>query len=141
MEGFRRSQRDVFFVPVGNLDLDFINTMAACCDGMLLDHTYGTRFSRRQLLTRQLVDPFGMITDEFPQLSKEDMKDMRNIQERFKHHIEEHAEIVVDCVHMYEEKTSTTLPEIGLPRANVVPNWKYNNPRWQWSWDSDRPRR
>jgi hypothetical protein len=50
---------------------------------------------------------------------------MRNIQERLKRHIEKRAEIV-DCIHMYEEKTSTTLPEIGC-RVRRGPNWRYNN--------------
>jgi hypothetical protein len=50
---------------------------------------------------------------------------MRSIQERFKRHIEERAEIV-DGRNMYEEKTSTTLPEIGC-RVRRGPDWQFNN--------------
>ncbi|XP_053403708.1 uncharacterized protein LOC123554779 isoform X2 [Mercenaria mercenaria] len=130
MEDFRRTHRDVFFVPVGNSDLDFFDTMAACSNGMLLDYRYGKRFSRRQYLTKQLLDPFGMMTHVLTRgldygLSNEDKEDMRNIQERGKRHFDEQA-ATPDERNMYGEIKSKQLPSVGS-RVRRGPDWHYQN--------------
>ncbi|XP_045201063.2 uncharacterized protein LOC123554781 isoform X2 [Mercenaria mercenaria] len=128
MERFRKDHEDLFFVPVGNADLEFISTMAACSCGMALDYKHGKRFARRQYLTAKLVDPLGLMAGIMThgsesELSNEDKKDLRNIQEREKRHFADNV-TGVGVREMYAESKSKHLPPIGS-RVRRGPDWHY----------------
>ncbi|XP_053403712.1 uncharacterized protein LOC123554777 isoform X2 [Mercenaria mercenaria] len=132
MENFQRAQKDVYFVAVGNPDLDFVNTMATCSGGMLLDYRHGKRFSRRHYLATQFSRPSGMMTgiltsdsddDSDDGLSVEDMEDLLNIQERLMRHVSVKIR-KGGGRHHYGENNSSQLPSIGS-RVRRGPDWNY----------------
>ncbi|XP_060608261.1 uncharacterized protein LOC132760322 [Ruditapes philippinarum] len=130
MERLRKTHMDLFFVPVGNSDVDFHKTMAAISDGTVLDCRQGRRLARRQYLTTRLLDPIGLIAGTQTRgsdydLSSEDKEDLMNIQKSAKRHFDENVRISNSPNRdAYHESKSKTLPPIGS-RVRRGPDWHY----------------
>ncbi|XP_045201061.1 uncharacterized protein LOC123554780 isoform X2 [Mercenaria mercenaria] len=117
LERLRPYSVDVYFVPVGSSDMEFIDTMVICSNGILLDYRQGNRLSRRQSLMAQLLNPlqptpYVQLSGSITGLSEDDKEDIMNIKGRIRKQ-----------PNPYFESKSKQLPLVGS-RVRRDPDWK-----------------
>ncbi|XP_052793144.1 uncharacterized protein LOC128227022 [Mya arenaria] len=142
MQTFSLRDNDMFFIPVGDCDREFIELMSTVAEGKVKDVKYGRRLARRLHLTHLThLDPLGLTAGLFsglqsrdPSLSEEDKEDMKEIQEDAKRHF---MKVISSGVgsgseDMYRDTNSKTRPAVGT-RVRRGPDWHWKQQ------DSDGP--
>ncbi|WAR00228.1 HERC2-like protein [Mya arenaria] len=112
MQTFSLRDNDMFFIPVGDCDREFIELMSTVAEGKVKDVKYGRRLARRLHLT----------------------EDMKEIQEDAKRHF---MKVISSGVgsgseDMYRDTNSKTRPAVGT-RVRRGPDWHWKQQ------DSDGP--
>ncbi|XP_052809721.1 uncharacterized protein LOC128238157 isoform X2 [Mya arenaria] len=122
MEQARKFSLDVFFVPVGRANREFINLMAAVVNGKVISHQDGNQMSRRTFLTFQCGRLGGLISSSVS-LSERDKSDIKEIKEKA---FEKLVRNPSDDDDSYKEKSDCDLPVQGS-RVRRGPEWRYDD--------------
>lgn len=130
IEEYKSNHIDIYVVPVGQADREFLNLMTNVGEASMLDYKSGRQLSRRTYLSTKVHDPLGIdvlgllekltgIRDESLDLSAEDKKMMDDIKEKAKKSI-----LSPFGVNKYAERKDANFPPIGS-RVRRGPDWKW----------------
>ncbi|KAL4223067.1 hypothetical protein ACF0H5_016543 [Mactra antiquata] len=107
---------DVFVVPVGDADMDFIDYMVETSEGFKLDHTSGHRLARRTHLAMEGSNAVA---------SAEDLADLASLTKRTEWLKGETIPVLGSDEFLYYERVRSQLPQIGS-RVCRGPDWIFN---------------
>ncbi|XP_052793140.1 uncharacterized protein LOC128227019 [Mya arenaria] len=135
MEEFSQKNIEIFCIPVGDCDREFIEMMSTVAEGRVKDVTYARRLARHLHLCHTThVEPLGLggaklISEMLPQdltLSEEDKEDLKEIKEDAQNRLMK--VIRFGCpsgpTDMYTDTGSKLLPAVGT-RVRRGPDWGY----------------
>ncbi|XP_052811367.1 uncharacterized protein LOC128239005 isoform X2 [Mya arenaria] len=122
MEQARKIYLDVFFVPVGKANHEFINLMAAVVNGKVISHQDGNQMSKRTFLTLQ-CGPLGGFMSPSLSLSERDKSDIKEIKEK-SISVENVMKNPSDNRDSYKERSDCDLPVPGS-RVRRGLDWPY----------------
>ncbi|XP_052807539.1 uncharacterized protein LOC128236605 isoform X2 [Mya arenaria] len=124
MEQARQYNLDMFIVPVGKANLEFINLIAAVVNGKVISHQDGNQMSKRTLLTLQ-CGPLGGHMSPSLSLSERDKHDIKEIKENSPF-FDKLMKNPSDDDNSYKEKSDSNLPVQGS-RVRRGPDWRYGD--------------
>ncbi|WAR00281.1 hypothetical protein MAR_024653 [Mya arenaria] len=136
MEEFSQKNIEIFCIPVGDCDREFIELMSTVAEGRVKDVTYARRLARHLLLCHTThMDPLGLggpglISEMLPQdpsLSEEDKEDLKEIKEDAQNRLMKVIRFGGRSgpPDMYTDTDSKLLPAVGT-RVRRGPDWGYS---------------